>query len=161
MWWEWVTTILFCSWSFLKRKACSLSPLNMMLAVSLCVRVCVCACAQSFMSDSLNPMDHSPPGSSVHGFFQARMLEWVVLSYPRSSSWSGGWTHVSCIPCIAWRILCHGATWGACQRQPVLGWGITFLHSHFLESFLYVLTLLRVFFLSHVNAEFFQMLVLH
>ena len=27
-------------------------------------------------------MDHSPPGSAVHGIFQARTLEWVVISFP-------------------------------------------------------------------------------
>ena len=72
MWWEWVTTILFCSWSSLRRKACSLSPLSMMSAVSLSY---VCVCAQLLVSDSANTMDYSPSGSSVHGIFQARMLE--------------------------------------------------------------------------------------
>ena len=33
-----------------------------------------------------NPMDSSPPGSSIHGIFQARMLEWVAISYSRSLS---------------------------------------------------------------------------
>ena len=28
-----------------------------------------------------NPMDCSPPGSSVHGIFQARVLEWVAISF--------------------------------------------------------------------------------
>ena len=28
-----------------------------------------------------NPMDWSPPGSSVHGIFQARILEWVAISF--------------------------------------------------------------------------------
>ena len=28
-----------------------------------------------------NPMDCSPPGSSVHGIFQARVLEWVTISF--------------------------------------------------------------------------------
>ena len=32
-----------------------------------------------------NPMDCSSPGSSVHGILQARMLEWVVVSYSRGS----------------------------------------------------------------------------
>ena len=31
-----------------------------------------------------NPMDYSPPGSSVHRIFQARILEWVTISYSRS-----------------------------------------------------------------------------
>ena len=29
---------------------------------------------------------HSPPGSSIHGIFQARTLEWVAISFPRASS---------------------------------------------------------------------------
>ena len=32
------------------------------------------------------PMDCSPPGSSVHGIFQARILEWVDISFSRGSS---------------------------------------------------------------------------
>ena len=34
------------------------------------------------MSDSLRPMDYSPPSSSVHGILQARILEWVSISSP-------------------------------------------------------------------------------
>ena len=45
-------------------------------------------------------MDCSQPGSSVHGIFQIRILEWVVISYSRGSSWPRDWTHVSCISCI-------------------------------------------------------------
>ena len=33
-----------------------------------------------------DPMDCSPPGSSVHGFLQARILEWVAISFSRGSS---------------------------------------------------------------------------
>ena len=33
-----------------------------------------------------NPMDCSLPGSSVHGILQARILEWVAISYSRGSS---------------------------------------------------------------------------
>ena len=43
------------------------------------------------------PMDCSPPGSSVHGIFQARILEWVAISFSRGSSQSRDWTQVSCI----------------------------------------------------------------
>ena len=42
----------------------------------LCAAVLIC----SVMSDSLPPMDCSPPGSSVHGILQARILEWVAIS---------------------------------------------------------------------------------
>ena len=33
-----------------------------------------------------NPVDYSPPGSSVLGIFQARTLEWVAISFSRGSS---------------------------------------------------------------------------
>ena len=35
------------------------------------------------MSDSSRPMDYSLPGSSVHGISQARILEWVAISYSK------------------------------------------------------------------------------
>ena len=62
------------------------------------------------MSDSLQPMGCNPPGSSVHGILQARILEWVVISFSRGSSWPRDWTHVSCVSCIGRQIplpLCH------------------------------------------------------
>ena len=34
----------------------------------------------------LDPTDSSPPGSSVHGVFQARILKWVAISFSRGSS---------------------------------------------------------------------------
>ena len=63
-----------------------------LLGVSVCV--CVCAHARASMhvlnhavvSDSLRPLDWRPPSSSAHGIFQARMLEWVAISYSRESS---------------------------------------------------------------------------
>ena len=48
------------------------------------------------MSDSLWPMDCSPPGSSVHGILQARRLEWVAMPSSRGSLWSRDQTHISC-----------------------------------------------------------------
>ena len=44
-----------------------------------------------------NPMDCSLPGFSVYGIFQARVLEWVAISFLRGSSWPRDWTQVSCI----------------------------------------------------------------
>ena len=44
-----------------------------------------------------DPMDCSPPGSSVHGIFQARILEWVAFSFSRGSSRPRDQTQVSCI----------------------------------------------------------------
>ena len=42
-----------------------------------------------------DPMDCSPPGSSVHGISQARMLEWVAISVSRRSSQPRDQTHIS------------------------------------------------------------------
>ena len=42
----------------------------------------------------------SPPGSSVHGIFHARILEWVAISFSRGYSWSRNRTCVSCVSCI-------------------------------------------------------------
>ena len=44
-----------------------------------------------------NPLDCSPPGSSVYGILQARILEWVAISFSRGSSQPRDRTQVSCI----------------------------------------------------------------
>ena len=44
-----------------------------------------------------DPVDCSLPGSSVQGIFQARILEWVAISFSRRSSWPRDWTQLSCI----------------------------------------------------------------
>ena len=44
-----------------------------------------------------NSKDCRPSGSSVHEIFQARLLEWIVISFLRGSSQPRNWTHVSCI----------------------------------------------------------------
>ena len=49
----------------------------------------------------------SPPGSSVHGISQARILEWVTISCSRGSSQSSDWIWVSYISCIGRQILYH------------------------------------------------------
>ena len=43
------------------------------------------------------PTDCSPPGSSVHGIPQARILEWVAMPFSRGSSWSRIQTPHACI----------------------------------------------------------------
>ena len=54
------------------------------LAAQSCVSLC-------------DPVDCSPPGSSVHGILQARTLEWVAISFSKGSSQPGHRTWVSCI----------------------------------------------------------------
>ena len=43
-------------------------------------QLCVCV-SHSVMSESLQPVIYSPPGSSVHGILQARVLEWVAILF--------------------------------------------------------------------------------
>ena len=49
------------------------------------VITCACVCAKSLqLSLTLcNPIDCSPPGSSVHGILQARILEWVDMPFSK------------------------------------------------------------------------------
>ena len=44
-------------------------------------------------------MDRSLSGSSIHGISQARILEWVAISFSRGSSWPRDWT---CISYVSW-----------------------------------------------------------
>ena len=46
-----------------------------------------------------DPIDCSPPCSSVHGFFQARILYWVAISSSRGFSQPRDWTCISCVSC--------------------------------------------------------------
>ena len=47
-----------------------------------------------------DPMDCSPPGSSVHGILQARILEWIAMPSSRGSSQPRDRPHVSWVSCI-------------------------------------------------------------
>ena len=60
-----------------------------------------------------DPRDCSPPGSSVHGISQARILKQVATSYSRGSSWPKDGTHISCVSCIGREILQHCTMWEA------------------------------------------------
>ena len=60
--------------------------------------LCVCVYSQSLNRLPLcDATDYRPRGSSVHGIFQARILEWVAISYSRGSSQPRDQTHISCI----------------------------------------------------------------
>ena len=52
------------------------------LVTQLCPTVC-------------DPMDPNPPGPSIHGILQTRILEWVAISFSRASSQPRLWTQVS------------------------------------------------------------------
>ena len=58
--------------------------LNKLLVAKLCPTLC-------------DPIDCSPPVSSVHGILQARILERVAIPFSRGSFWPRDQTHVSCV----------------------------------------------------------------
>ena len=69
----------------------------------------VCSAVQS-CPILCNLVDCSPPGSSVCGIFQARILEQIAISSTRGSSWPRDRTRISCVVCIGrWILLplCH------------------------------------------------------
>ena len=57
----------------------------------------LCLVTQLCLTPFCDPMYYSPPGPSVHGFLQARILEWVAMASSRGSSQHRDQTQVSCI----------------------------------------------------------------
>ena len=69
-----------------------------------------CSVTQSCLLTLCDPMDFwlcSPPGSSVHGIFQARILEWVAISSSRGPSSPRDWSRMPCGSCMSRQILYH------------------------------------------------------
>ena len=65
-------------------------------------------------------MDYSPPGSSVRGVLQARLLEWVAIRSSGGSSRPRDETHIAYDFCIGRRVsFTTSATWEA--LQPLCG----------------------------------------
>ena len=64
--------------------------------IHIYIHTCVHACCLSMVS-LYDPMDCSPPSSSIHGILQARVLEWIAIPFSRGSSQPRDRTQVSCI----------------------------------------------------------------
>ena len=62
-----------------------------------CTCICYCCLVAKSCLTLCDPMDCGPPGSSIHGISQARLLEWVAVSVSRGSSQPRDWAHVSWI----------------------------------------------------------------
>ena len=81
-------------------SVCTQITCKFLFTRSLCVCMCVCmhvhTCIQLLSCVRLcDSMDCSPPGSCVHGIPQARILEWVAISFSRGSSRHRDWIQVS------------------------------------------------------------------
>ena len=63
-------------------------------------------------------MDHSLPGSSVHGILQARILKWVAMPSSRGSSWPRDQIHVSL---IKWHPVCRSSVYTTCILKIISG----------------------------------------
>ena len=77
------------------------------LVAQLCLNLC-------------DPLDCDLPGSSVHGILQARILEWVAISYSRRSSQPRDQTQI----CIAGKFFTIWATWVILTQKPE-DWRVT------------------------------------
>ena len=100
----------------------------------------VCACMLSLQSclTLCDPVDYSPPGSSVHGIFQARILEWVSMSSSRGSSRPRDQAHISCVSYTAGRVFTaepsgkprYTHSWTATHTQSHRHTTVTHSHEH-------------------------------
>ena len=83
-----------------------------------CPSIHYCVCAQSCLV-LCSPMDCSPPGSSVHGIFPARILQWGAISSSKGTSQPRDQTCVTCVSYIAGRFF-NTEPLGKPQHPPVL-----------------------------------------
>ena len=101
----WISFPELCTTPVLRQSLCLLRVPRDKQASTLFFVKFTCALSRSVVSDLCDPMDCSQPGSSVHGIFQARILEWLPFA-SLGSSWPGERTCVSCsadgfFPCWA------------------------------------------------------------
>ena len=107
--------------------------------------ICLCLCVP-FLYVSVSevaqlcptlydPMDCSLPGSSLHGILQARVLEWVAISFSRGSSRPRDQTRVSCIPGRHFNLWATREAQGMCQKWDTshIGFGLTLMTSSWLD----------------------------
>ena len=86
--------IIIISFNYSRSLMCfslSFFLIHLFFIIILCVLSCF---SHAQLCESMNC---SPPGSSVHGIFQARVLEWVAMPFSRGSSWLRDWMGDSCI----------------------------------------------------------------
>ena len=91
----------------------------------VCVCVCVCVCLHMLSLQSCpslyDPTDCSPPGSSVHGILQARILESLVMP---SSKWSSQTRNQTCVS----QIFCVAAGFFTAELQGKPPWSPSHIH---------------------------------
>ena len=99
---DWFLSIINCTIS-----VSNIKNTRIIMTITIFVSHICLLCAHSVMSNSLEPIDCNLAVSSVHGIFQARILEWVVISSSRGSSQPMDQTCVSYISCTGRQVLYH------------------------------------------------------
>ena len=109
-----IEDVVFCVWFYSTCLQCHMCGLKFIHLKYYTVFYCInCYCLVTKSCPTLcDPMDHSSLGSSVYEISQARVLEWVSISFSRGYSQPRDWTHVSCIG--SW-ILYQGITAAAAK----------------------------------------------
>ena len=102
-----------------------------------------------------DPMDCSLPISSLHGTYQARILEWVNISYSRLSSWTRDGSRVSYISCIGRWILYQCATW---EAHPDTVYSLQIYHWR-IDYLFICIQVYWTFLLSHSNFSVAQLVI--
>ena len=80
----------------------------------------VCSVAQSCLT-LCDPVDCGPPGASVHGILQVKILEWVAIFSSRGASSPRESILVSCVSCIGRQTLCHWCPLGHRKNISFIG----------------------------------------
>ena len=80
---------------------CMVGLITIISRIFVFVCMHVCACKLSHIWLFCNTMDCRPPGPSVYGISQARILEWVDISFSRRSFWSQDRSHITCGSCFS------------------------------------------------------------
>ena len=112
--------------SLTKPMGSNLCPLHWKCGV-LTMSVCMRAKSLQSCTALCDSMDHSPPGSYVHGILQARIQEWVAMLSSRASSWPRDWT---CVTWIVGGFFTHWATWKAPSWYMLLQFNTTPFRCH-------------------------------
>ena len=103
----------FSIWTFHHMNVFMYRLCNVYVCAHVGVRTHVCVLSHSVGSDSLWPRGLLPTRSSVHGIFQAKILEWIAISSSRGPSRPRDWTPVFH---LGRQMLYHRDTWEAHMR---------------------------------------------
>ena len=135
--WNFVDFFFFLVWFGATTPTSTIAPIKMSfygtrhyceyLRVLVHLILITCSVSQSRLT-LCDPLDCSPPGSSVHGILKARILEWVAISSSRGSAWPRDRT---CLPrLLHWgSIFYHWAGWEDQQLYEVGGIGISIFNT--------------------------------